>query len=77
MVIDASALVACLLDEPERVRFIDAINADPVRLVSVVGFVETSFVILGRKGEAGIADFSASSPTRRSSACRSMLIRPI
>jgi ribonuclease VapC len=56
MVIDASALVACLLDEPERVRFIDAINADPVRLVSVVGFVETSFVILGRKGEAGIAD---------------------
>lgn len=56
MVIDTSALIACLLDEPERVRFIDAIDADPVKLISVVGFVETSFVILSRKGEAGIAD---------------------
>jgi len=56
MVIDTSALIACLLGEPERVRFIDAIDADPVRLISVVGFVETSFVILGRKGEAGIVD---------------------
>jgi ribonuclease VapC len=56
MVVDASALIACLLDEPERVRFIDAIDADPVKLISVVGFVETSFVILGRKGEAGIVD---------------------
>jgi len=56
MVIDTSALIGCLLDEPERVRFTAAIDADPVKLISVVGFVETSFVILSRKGEAGIAD---------------------
>jgi ribonuclease VapC len=56
MVIDSSALIACLLDEPERARFIAAIEADPVKVISVVGFVETSLVILGRKGEPGFAD---------------------
>src|SRR5271165_6381117 len=56
MVIDTSALIACLLNEPERNRFVDAIDGDPVKLISVVGVVEASFVILGRKGEAGLSD---------------------
>ncbi len=56
MVIDASALLACLLDEPERTHFVDAVDGDPVKLVSVVGYVETSFVVLGRKGETGLSD---------------------
>jgi ribonuclease VapC len=56
MVIDSSALIACLLDEPERGRFVEAIDGDRVRLLSVVGFAETSFVILGRKGENGLSD---------------------
>jgi ribonuclease VapC len=56
MVIDSSALIACLLDEPERGRFVEAIDGDRVRLLSVVGFVETSFVILHRKGENGLSD---------------------
>ena len=56
MVIDSSALITCLLDEPERGRFVEAIQGDLVRLISVVGFVETSFVILGRKGESGRSD---------------------
>jgi ribonuclease VapC len=56
MVIDASALIACLLDEPERIRFVHAIDADPVKLISVVGLVEASFVILSRKGETGFSD---------------------
>jgi ribonuclease VapC len=56
MVIDASALIACLLDEPERIRFVNAIDADPVKLISVVGLVEASFVVLSRKGEIGFSD---------------------
>ena len=59
MVIDTSAIIACLLGEPERAAFIDAIEADPVRLVSVVGFVEASLVILGRKRAGGLTDLHA------------------
>jgi ribonuclease VapC len=59
MVIDASAIIACLFDEPERAIFINLIDADPVRLISVVGFVEASLVLLGRKRAAGLADLRA------------------
>jgi ribonuclease VapC len=37
MVIDTSAIIAILLDEPERAAFDRHIEADPVRLVSAVG----------------------------------------
>jgi ribonuclease VapC len=53
MVIDSSALVAILADEPERARFIDAIEADEMRLMSAATFVEVSIVIEGRYGAAG------------------------
>lgn len=56
MVIDTSAVIACLLDEPERAGFVQAIGAATVRLISVVGFVEASLVILGRKGGIGLTD---------------------
>jgi uncharacterized protein with PIN domain len=49
MVIDTSTVLACLL-EPERAAFVDLINADPIRLVSVFGMVEASFVLVSRKG---------------------------
>jgi ribonuclease VapC len=55
MVIDASAVIACLLGEPERADFVSAIEADPVRLISAVGFVEASFVMLSRKRAGGLA----------------------
>ena len=45
MVIDTSAIVAILLDEPERAAFDRHIEADPVRLVSAVGRVEAGMVI--------------------------------
>ena len=35
MVIDTSAVIACLVDEPEREAFTEAIDADPVRLEQV------------------------------------------
>ena len=56
MVIDTSAVIACLFGESERASFISAIGTDSVRLISVVGVVEASFVILGRKRVGGLAD---------------------
>jgi ribonuclease VapC len=53
MVIDTSAIIAILLDEPERAAFDRHIEADPVRLVSAVGRVEAGMVIETRKGVAG------------------------
>ncbi|MFO7482947.1 type II toxin-antitoxin system VapC family toxin [Oceanibaculum nanhaiense] len=51
MVIDTSALVAILSDEPERRAFNEAIAADPVRLVSAGTLVETGIVLEARYGE--------------------------
>jgi len=52
MVIDTSALVAILFDEPERVIFAEAIAADPRRLVSAATLLEASIVVETRRGEA-------------------------
>src|SRR5690348_9480208 len=54
MVIDTSAVIACLLGEPESAAFAGAIADDPIRLISAVGFVEAFFVVLGRKGRIGL-----------------------
>jgi ribonuclease VapC len=56
MVIDTSAIVAILEDEPERARFVRLIAADEVRLLSAVSRVECTCVIEGRKRSAGRAD---------------------
>jgi ribonuclease VapC len=53
MVIDTSAIVAILFDEPDQLIYDELIEAAPVRLVSAVTRVEASFVVEGRKGEAG------------------------
>jgi len=49
MVIDSSALVAILLDEPERAQFEDAIRADLTCLVSAVTKLEASIVLFSRR----------------------------
>lgn len=56
MVIDTSAVIAILLDEPERPDFIRAIDLDPKRLISVVSALEASVVIATKKGELGRRD---------------------
>jgi ribonuclease VapC len=56
MVIDTSALVAILQREPERRRFIEAIEAADSRRMSVVTFVEISTVIEARYGAEGLRD---------------------
>lgn len=53
MVIDTSAILAMLFDEPEADAFARLVEADPVVLVSAVSRVEATFVIEGRKGDAG------------------------
>lgn len=53
MVIDSSALIAILLDEPEQHRFDVCIQAAEARLISAATLLETAIVIECRKGEAG------------------------
>jgi ribonuclease VapC len=53
MVIDTSAIVAILFDEPERPAMVAALESAPVRMLSAVSRVELAFVVEGRKGEAG------------------------
>jgi ribonuclease VapC len=56
MVIDTSAVVAILENEPERARFVRLIAADELRQLSAVSRVECTCVIEGRKRDAGRAD---------------------
>jgi ribonuclease VapC len=53
MVIDTSAILAVLLDEPERPAFVEAIAAAGTRLVSTATVLEAAHVIQARRGEAG------------------------
>jgi ribonuclease VapC len=52
MVIDTSALIAVLLNEPDAPRIAEAIELASVRLLSVANFLEAAMVIESRKGEA-------------------------
>lgn len=53
MVIDTSALVAMLSDEPEAERLEAAVEADAVLLMSTASYLETAIVIESRFGEPG------------------------
>lgn len=52
MVIDTSALLAILLDEPERRRFNQRIEKDPRRFISAATVLEASIVLESRHGES-------------------------
>ncbi len=53
MVLDTSALLALLLDEPEAGAFRAAVEEDEARVVSAATLLETAIVIEAKKGEAG------------------------
>jgi ribonuclease VapC len=53
MVIDTSALIAILLDEPDRLPLENAIKADTGRNVSVMTKLEAGMVMVGRHGTEG------------------------
>ncbi len=59
MVLDTSALVALLLDEPEAEEFRVAVEEDTSRLVSAATLLETALVIEARKGEPGGRELDA------------------
>ena len=59
MVIDTSALLAILLDEPEHLAFLAAIDAHGTRLASAATILEASIVVMGKRGEAGVAELGA------------------
>lgn len=52
MVLDASALVAVLFDEPDRQEIVRAIAAARRRLISSATLIEASIVVESRRGEA-------------------------
>jgi ribonuclease VapC len=53
MVIDTSAIITILANEPDRDAYINAIVADSKRLVSSVSALEAALVIESRYGEKG------------------------
>jgi ribonuclease VapC len=55
MVIDTSALIAILFDEPDRRPLETAIVGDTVRLVSTMSKLEAGMVMIGRHGVEGPA----------------------
>ena len=59
MVIDTSAIVAILLNEPDANRYVHALKDANEPLMSAVTRVELSFVIEGRKGEIGRIELEA------------------
>jgi ribonuclease VapC len=53
MVVDTSALIAILLQEPMAGRLIAALKATPTRRLSAATLVEAGIVMQGRKGNEG------------------------
>jgi len=56
MILDTSALLAILLDEPERHAYNEAIEGAASRALSAASFVEVSIVIESRFGAEGLRD---------------------
>jgi ribonuclease VapC len=59
MVVDSSALMAILMNEPERMDYLGRIVADSMRFISVVSYLECSMLMYSRKGRAGVDQFDA------------------
>jgi len=53
MLLDTSALLAILFDEPEASSMVRAVAKDPTRLVGAPTLVEASAVLTARKGSGG------------------------
>jgi ribonuclease VapC len=57
MVLDTSALLALLLNEPDAEAFRVAVEEDQTRLVSAASWLEKAIVIEARKGVSGGREF--------------------
>lgn len=56
MVIDTSALLAILQNEPERRKLNEAIEAAATRYLSTASFLESSMIVESRYGADGVRD---------------------
>src|SRR5579871_3096367 len=56
MVLDTSAILAILQNEPERRKFNEAIEAADSRSLSTASFVESSMILESRYGGDGVRD---------------------
>jgi ribonuclease VapC len=56
VVLDTSALLAILFDEPERERYVALLASADDPVVSAATLVEASIVMLARTGQEGVAD---------------------
>lgn len=57
MVVDSSAVLAILFNEPERDAFAAALAEAEIRLMSSVNTLETAAVVSARKGPHGAREF--------------------
>jgi PIN domain len=57
VIIDTSAIIAILNDEPERRAFNEAVEKSDICLLSTAGFVEASMVMEYSRGYEGLRDF--------------------
>ena len=53
MVIDTSAVVAILFQEPEAARIARAMEQDPVRIISAANWLESQIVMSAKLGQPG------------------------
>lgn len=56
--IDTSAVLAILFDEPERRQFNEKIEADPERLMSTASYLEACIIVDDRLGREGAKDLA-------------------
>jgi ribonuclease VapC len=59
MVVDTSAILAVLLNEPEGALFLTRLSDTPQPLLSAANWLELAIVIDGRKGPRWLADLDA------------------
>lgn len=52
MILDSSAIVAIIMDEPEREAFVEALRSADLVAVGAPTLVETAMVLIGRTGHA-------------------------
>ena len=59
MIIDTSAILAILFEEPDADRFLSAIAADSYRRISAATLLETTIVLESRSGPAAAHELDA------------------
>ena len=59
MIVDSSVLVAILQGEPEAERLARVLSLSPRSKLPASCYIETSMVLLGRRGEAGFFEIDA------------------